>query len=235
MQVVFNLPLRMATVGLEDNQKTDRQDDRDEREEKEREPSAKSAEVPREIHSRKSSSTIAIACRIRRTSSQTKVWFKIEPKTERDVGIYRHALARSIGRILQPRLPDLHVIGSRRQIAQLRCTSGIRDPKPRRRDDKDVGDHPVVDVAAEGDNSRCIKRNRLGRSSGVKRQLKFLRRREGIDVVFDGVLVRELDQAADLNRADVRDKLLVPLHDFARQPCERAAALRPASHTRPRP
>ena len=65
-------------------------------------------------------------------------------------------------------------------------------------------------------NPRLIEDDRFGRHTGVKRQLEFLRGREGVNVMADVVAVRKRDRRADLDRADVGHELLVLLIDHGR-------------------
>src|SRR5437867_1086162 len=56
-------------------------------------------------------------------------------------------------------------------------------------EDVNVGDHPVMDIAPEHNESRLVEDDRLAGSAPVQRQLELLGWREGVDVVTDVVLV----------------------------------------------
>ena len=63
-----------------------------------------------------------------------------------------------------------------------------RDLEERRRQHRHISNHPVVDIAAEGDESLFVENDWRSRHTGVKRQLKIFRRRKRVDVMANLVL-----------------------------------------------
>jgi len=77
---------------------------------------------------------------------------------------------------LEQWMPDRNRILRRNQIFQDGVAIPTRNLKIRRRDDCDVGNHPIVNVAAEGYESLLVENHRFGRNTGIQRQLESFRR-----------------------------------------------------------
>ena len=72
-------------------------------------------------------------------------------------------------------MPDRYRILPRRQIFQDSTAIPARDLKIRRRQDCDVGNHPIVNVAAERYESLVVEDDRLCRNARIQRQLESFR------------------------------------------------------------
>src|SRR2546425_6325082 len=76
--------------------------------------------------------------------------------------------ARRLLGALHARMPDAHRIAAGREIFQPNLSVGPGLSEVRCLGDVDVGDHPVVDVAADGRDASSIEHHRCGRRPDVE-------------------------------------------------------------------
>ena len=110
-------------------------------------------------------------------------------------------------------MPDRNRVLPRRQLFQDSTTISARNLKIRRRHDCDVGNHPIVNVAAKSYESFVVEDDRLCRNPRIQRQLESFRGGKRVDVMPNVVLVRKQHRRANLQRRDIRNELLVSLID----------------------
>ncbi|MBC7368392.1 MAG: hypothetical protein H7343_16545 [Undibacterium sp.] len=110
-------------------------------------------------------------------------------------------------------MPDVEAVAAGRERVERREAVGGGFHEERSFKHDDVGGHPVVDVAAEGDNPRLVKGEDLADTRAVERNVEFLGFGDRVNLMFDGVLVWKGDAGADDERGDVGFKFLVALRD----------------------
>ena len=110
-------------------------------------------------------------------------------------------------------MPDLEAVASGGDGGERGETVGGGFGEVGRGEDDDVGGHPVVDVAAKGDDTWLVEEERIVGFAFVERKLEGFGFREGVDVVLDGVAIREAHAGAGDDRGDVRREFFVDLRD----------------------
>src|SRR6266404_8962530 len=110
-------------------------------------------------------------------------------------------------------MPNKNRVLTRPQILQRDVTILAGGLEIRRREDSHVSNHPIVNVASEGNESFLVENDRHRWNPGIERQLKSLRGRERIDVMTNVVFVWKHDRRADLHRCDIGNKLFAYLVD----------------------
>src|SRR5471032_3399604 len=110
-------------------------------------------------------------------------------------------------------MPETHVIGTAGYVRRGPGSAGVGASKVRSVRDKNVAHHFVVNIAAKRDDARLIEVHRRIRLAVVERQLEALGWRKRINLMADGIGVRELDRRADRDDDDVRDECKIDLID----------------------
>ena len=129
-------------------------------------------------------------------------------------------LARQVGLVVaQARVPQRDAVAPARDFRQ-EGAAFAGAPVPGGIRHQQVGEHLVVDVAAECDHARLVEMHgRIGLAA-IERQLKALGGRERVDLVADGVAVGELDGRAHRDDEQVRCEAAIHLiHDGMYRRC----------------
>ena len=91
-----------------------------------------------------------------------------------------------------------------RKVREGSVPIGTRKHGPAIIRDIDIGDHVIVNVAADGGNASLGKMNAGRCTAMLKRELELLDRRERIDLMHGAIIVREFDASIAGQQSDER-------------------------------
>jgi hypothetical protein len=86
-------------------------------------------------------------------------------------------------------MPDARLVRAGRETLEAGLAVGRGLDEARCRQDVDIGQHPVVDVAAERDDTRLVEDDRRSGRPDLERQLELLRGGKRVHVMPDVVAV----------------------------------------------